>query len=149
MITKLLNISERVNLAFHALGYLAAAGDENISVKRMAADLKVSETYLAKVLQVLVRNGFLISKRGTKGGHILGKRPQEITAHDIFELFEGPMPNNSCLFEHHYCDEGDCVFHEVTVDVRTTMDKALRKITVAKLMKNYERRMPSNRGVAS
>lgn len=141
MITKLVNISERVNLAFHALGYVAATGGKNTSVKKIAADLKVSETYLAKILQILVHNGYLIGKRGTGGGHVLAKRPQEITAYDIFELFEGPLPDNSCLFEHQYCEEGSCVFHDVAADVRATIDKALRKITVAKLMKNYERRI--------
>ncbi|HOW51474.1 MAG TPA: Rrf2 family transcriptional regulator [bacterium] len=141
MITKLLNISERVNLAFHALGYIAAAGDENISAKQMAADIQVSETYLSKVLQVLVRNGYLVSKRGSGGGHVLGKRPQEITVYDIYMLFEGPLPDNSCLFDHQYCDEAACMFHGVTAKVRRIMEKEFREITVARLMKNYERRI--------
>ena len=54
MIQKLLNISERVNIAIHALAYIGAAG-KNASVKKMAEDLQVSETYLAKVLQPLVK----------------------------------------------------------------------------------------------
>jgi len=137
---KLLNISERVNLAFHALGYIAAARGENVSVKRMAADLKVSQTYLAKVLQPLAKAGYLRSKRGAKGGFTLAKDPYLITAYDILTLLEGPLPDSSCLFDHQYCDEATCVFHEVTAEVRATMEKAFRKITVAELMKNYERR---------
>lgn len=139
MIHKLLNISERVNIAIHALAYIAAAG-RNASVKRMAEDLQVSETYLAKVLQPLVKEGFIDSKRGAKGGFTLAKKPEDITAYDLITVIEGPLPLNACLFSHPICDDKECRFRALTADVRAMMEGALRKIKVSDIMKNFKDR---------
>ncbi|HSA34276.1 MAG TPA: Rrf2 family transcriptional regulator [bacterium] len=136
----LLNISKRVNLALHALGYIGAYG-RNTSAKRMAKDLPVSETYLSKVLQQLVKAGYIRSKRGAGGGHVLAKDPQNISAYEIVLLMEGPFSPDSCLFAHSYCSEKDGVFHETANKVRKLMERSLRKITVARIMKNLQGRI--------
>ena len=140
MIKRLLNISERVNLAIHALGYIAAY-ENNTSVKRMAKALPVSETYLAKVLQELVKGGFVKSKRGARGGHYLVKDPKNISAYDVMIRLEGPFSSDSCVFLHSYCSAKDCAFHELADEVRTLMEQSLRKITVADMMKEYQKRI--------
>ncbi len=137
MIHKLLNISERVNIAIHALAYIGAAG-KNASVKRMAEDLQVSETYLAKVLQPLVKEGLIDSKRGAKGGFTLAKKPEDITAYDLVTVIEGPLPVNACLFAHPICDDKECRFRALTADVRTMMEASLRKIRISDIMKNFK-----------
>lgn len=137
MIHKLLNISERVNIAIHALAYIAAA-DKNASVKRMAEDMQVSETYLAKVLQPLVKEGLIDSKRGAKGGFTLAKKPEDITAYDLVTVIEGPLPVNACLFAHPLCSDKDCRFRLLTAEVRAMMENSLRKIKISDIMKNFE-----------
>lgn len=137
MIQKLVNISERVNIAIHALAYIGAAG-KNASVKRMAKDLAVSETYLAKVLQPLVRERFIDSKRGAKGGFTLAKAPTAITAYDLLVALEGPLPQQACLFSHPICEDERCQFRRMTGEVRSLMERLLRQITIADIMKNVE-----------
>lgn len=138
MIQKLLNISERVNIAIHALAYIAAAG-KNASVKRMAEDLQVSETYLAKVLQPLVKEGFIDSKRGAKGGFTLAKKPEDISAFDLLTVIEGPLPTNACLFAHPICEDKHCGFRLLTADVRTMIEQSLRKIRISDIVKNFKK----------
>ncbi len=135
MMQKLLNISERVNIAIHALAYIGAAG-KNASVRRMAKDLAVSETYLAKVLQPLVREHFINSKRGAKGGFTLTKNPANITAYDLLTALEGPLPQQSCLFTHSICGDEHCRFRHMTREVRGLIERLLREITIADVMKN-------------
>ncbi|HSA34110.1 MAG TPA: Rrf2 family transcriptional regulator [bacterium] len=134
---KLLNISERVNIAIHALAYIAAS-DRNASVKRMAKDLKVSETYLAKVLQPLVKEKLLHSKRGARGGFTLAKKPSDITAYDLVTIIEGPLPTNTCLFLEPICHDEHCRFRSLTGEVRALLEVSLRKIRVSDIMKNFE-----------
>ncbi len=137
MMQKLLNISERVNIAIHALAYIGAAG-QNASVKRMAKDLAVSETYLAKVLQPLVRGRFIDSKRGAKGGFTLAKEPTAITAYDLLVALEGPLPQQACLFTTPICGDEHCQFRHMTGEVRSLMERLLRQITIADIMKNVD-----------
>jgi len=135
MIQKLLNISERVNIAIHALGYIAAAGS-NASVKQMAKDLKVSETYLAKVLQPLVKKGIIHSKRGAKGGFTLAKKPSEITPYELVIALEGPLPQQACLFATSICGDEKCRFRAITAEIRSLVEQMLRKITIADVKDN-------------
>lgn len=134
---KLLNISERVNIAIHALAYIAAS-DRNASVKRMAKDLKVSETYLAKVLQPLVKEKLIHSKRGARGGFTLAKKPGDITAYDLVTIIEGPLPVNACLFLEPICDDQTCRFRALTTEIRALLEASLRKIKVSDIMKNFK-----------
>ena len=52
---------------------------------------------VSKVLKSLVRNGLLVSHRGTKGGYMLAREPQQITAAEIITALDGPISVTECL----------------------------------------------------
>ena len=58
----LIKLSKKTTIALHALAYIAANGDGHLCpVKKIAAALDVSPTFLAKVLQPLVKLNILES----------------------------------------------------------------------------------------
>ena len=72
---KLLNISKTTNIVIHALIYIASKQkNEKMSVKKISEALKVSQTYLAKVLRPFIKHGIINSTRGISGGFILTKK---------------------------------------------------------------------------
>ena len=72
----IVNISEAGNLAIHALAYMVGLGPEvPVSATKIAGDLGVSESHLAKVLQKLARNDFIKSTRGAGAASFLIAMP--------------------------------------------------------------------------
>jgi Rrf2 family protein len=57
-------------------------------VDTLSAQLGISKSFLAKVLQCLAKEGVLKSFKGAKGGFILAKDPKELTIKEIVECAE-------------------------------------------------------------
>ncbi len=64
----ILNISEATSLAIHAMIYIEANSNRKVSTKEIAVEFDASEAHLSKVLQRLVRSGYVKSVRGPKQG---------------------------------------------------------------------------------
>ncbi len=113
-----LNISEKTNLAIHALSNLAKSGEGvSLSISELAKGFPVSKSHLAKVMQNLVKAGIVNSSRGAKGGFIFTRSPEKITLLEVLEALEGPINQNSCLFGKPYCNEGTCLLSELVGQV--------------------------------
>ncbi len=136
----LLNISERVNLAFHALGIIAACNGDLVPVGQIAKAMPVSALYLAKVLQPLARKRIVVSKRGPTGGYALLKKPEDISLYDLILFYDGALPKGGCIFAHRFCTGGGCIVQKLNADVRAEMERELRKITVRKIKIDLLRR---------
>ena len=88
--------TQRVGYAVHALCYMAKrAGKDRLTTVPELSEWMceiwpgTSPTYLATVIQRLVRGGILISQRGVSGGYGLARDPQEISLHDVVAVLEG------------------------------------------------------------
>jgi len=57
----------------------------------IAARQGIPEQYLAQLLSILRRAGYVKSVRGPAGGHILNRAPSEISVGEIVELLDGPQ----------------------------------------------------------
>jgi len=51
----------------------------------------IPEQYLAQLLSILRRAGFVQSVRGPAGGHTLARSPREISVEQVIELLDGPQ----------------------------------------------------------
>jgi FeS assembly SUF system regulator len=67
---------------------------------RAAADLadttRLKLPTVSKVLKGLQRAGLVISSRGSQGGYRLARPPEDITATQILDVFEGPIAITEC-----------------------------------------------------
>ena len=114
----LMKLSEATALALHTM-VMIGEQDAPISAAPMAKQLCASEAHVFKVLQQLVRAGLLHSKRGPHGGYVLARAAEEITLLDVYEVFEGPMRKDGCLFSQSVCGGLDCILGSLVKDVRT------------------------------
>ncbi len=136
---RLLKISEKTNIVIHALAYIASRETEtHISVKQIAEELKVSTTYLAKVLQPIVKEGILDSVRGAKGGFLMKKDPAAIKLIDLVIMVEGSLPEHHCLFGNPICAKGHCIFSEINKDVEEILKERLSKTTLKDLVESFK-----------
>jgi Rrf2 family protein len=69
----------------------------NLSVKTVAEEQGISEKYLEQIIPVLVKNGYIRSVRGAKGGYHLVQDPENYTVGMILRLVEGSIAPVSCL----------------------------------------------------
>ena len=113
----LLKLSEATALALHTM-VIIAKQEAPISASPMAEELCASEAHIFKVLQQLVRAGLLRSKRGPHGGYMLTRSADEITLMDVYEVFEGPMRKDGCLFGKPVCGRLNCILGNLVEDVR-------------------------------
>lgn len=140
---KILNITEKTNVVIHSLAFIAAHPEMNtVSVKLIAKELLVSESYLAKVLQPIVKEGLLDSSRGAKGGYSLKKDPKKIKLLDLLLLLEGKMPISECLFDRPRCDDKTCPFRRLSDIVKNTVMKELEGFTIADVSENFKKIQP-------
>jgi Rrf2 family protein len=107
--SRVVRISEAASLALHAMAVLAENPGRNLPVKEIAATLGVSENHLSKVLQRLVRGGFLRSVRGPSGGFSLEDGADEVNLLQVYETVEGPLAPVKCLFARPICDGRHCL----------------------------------------
>lgn len=111
--SSIFHISEMVSLAFHSIVIIAAQNEELVNVKKIAKKIGASEAHLAKVLQQLVKGGYITSVRGPKGGFALKIPPEEITLLEIYRLFEGPIGIEECPMNCQICAFKSCILGEI------------------------------------
>ena len=129
-----LKISEGSNLAIHALAYLVSMEDGiPTTVTRMAEDLRVSKDHLGKVMQRLVRQGMVNSRRGPKGGFTMAQDPQTIALLQVVEAIDGPMTAPSCLLGKPVCQGGSCVMSGLAAKVHAQVIKVLKETRLSDL----------------
>jgi Rrf2 family protein len=127
---RIVNVSDRSNAAIHALA-LAAAGGGRVTAAASARELGVSPSYFAKVLQSLVREGFLVSSRGASGGFDLARDPEGISCLEVLEAIDGPLPERECLFRDPVCPRRTCALKTACSRAAKALRDALSSTTIA------------------
>jgi Rrf2 family protein len=108
----LINISERVSLAFHGLVLIAKRKPERMSIKSISSRLQVSNAHLAKVFQRLKNAGIVDSTRGPSGGFILNRSAENISFLKVYEILESPVKKSGCSMHKNACIFKQCIFKD-------------------------------------
>jgi len=132
--SNLLKISEAANLAIHTMYLLAMNKDKLISTKEIALTLKVSENHLSKVLQRLVKVGYVESIRGPKGGFRLST-DDSITMLEIYEAIDGNIHNCNCLLPSPICEKGHCILDGFLNEVNSKFRETLARKKLSEICK--------------
>jgi Rrf2 family protein len=112
-LSNVLRISDAASLGLHAMVLLAVDSQEEISTRKIASELQVSEAHLSKVLQRLGKVGLVASTRGPKGGFALGRKAEEITLLEVYEAIDGPLVPNNCLLGSRICGGERCILGDL------------------------------------
>lgn len=113
-----------------------ARNDKPKDVDSLSAELNISKSFLAKILQTLAKDNLLQSFKGAKGGFILAKKPEEYT---IKELIDSVEKKEVSVFE---CSNGVCPREQeicqilpMIMRLQQRVDDFLSSITLADIIK--------------
>ncbi len=92
----MLRMGKLTDYATVVLASLAQDPSRHRAAAELAASTRLSRPTVSKVLKGLQRAGMVVSSRGAQGGYRLARRPTEITATQILDVFEGPIAITEC-----------------------------------------------------
>ncbi len=101
-------VSEACSIAIHAMILIANNQDRLVRTKEIAGSFNISEAHLAKVLNHLLKAGMVSAIRGPSGGYKLNRPAGKISLYDIYEVIEGKVQENRCMFSIPICDGTGC-----------------------------------------
>lgn len=127
---KLFNLSDASSIAIHAM-VLVAKSDKPLNVIHIAEVTNTSKHHVAKVMQRLVKDGFVISQRGPAGGFMLNREPSEITFLDVYESIEGKVNTPHCVFNTPVCPLDRCIMNSITHKMTSDFLVYMRSQTLA------------------
>jgi len=132
-----MQITRETDYAIRCVHFLSSAKDGPLIVDRIAEHMCIPKTFLAKILQKLVKAGIVTSFRGAKGGCQLSRRPADITLLDVIEAIQGPVAMNACALDSSVCGlSNTCSDHPVWIEVRKQVENILRNKNFAEFLKS-------------
>ena len=130
--SRIVNISEAASLAIHSMAIIAST-DKRMNVVEIAGLFDFSKNHLAKVMQMLVKGGYLKSTRGPGGGFTLGKDPADINLLEIYELIEGTISGRMCNMCIEECVFDPCIYGSLGDRVKNDVKDYLENTTIQDL----------------
>lgn len=109
----IINFSEAATIALHGM-ILVAKSEKPINAIQLSEQLGKSKHHIGKVLQRLVKVGYLNSFRGPTGGFILKADPEKLSLLDIYSAIEGNIEVKKCELQHKICPVDKCLFDNIT-----------------------------------
>lgn len=128
--SKIVSLSEAASIALHGV-ILIAREKEGMNVVKIAEATNTSRHHVAKVMQRLVKSGYLVSHRGPRGGFELKKKPEEISFLEIYETIEGTIEINTCPMDKPVCPFDKCILNNVTSQMSKEFREYLRNQTIS------------------
>jgi Rrf2 family protein len=101
-------LSMKAKYALRALTVLGRRGARPMPAHEIADAARVPEKFLEVILLDLRRAGFLSSRRGLQGGHLLARAPDQIGLGDVIRAIDGPLAPIRCASLTAYLACGDC-----------------------------------------
>lgn len=132
-----MKLSTRTRYGMRAILELAGNhGMGPLQVKTIAQRQGISAKYLEHLMALLKSAGFVRGIRGSKGGYILAKQPNQIKLSDVFNCLEGPSAIMVESVENEsYCTRtADCVTRQLWAQVQEAIENILESITLQDLV---------------
>ena len=105
---KVIHFSDAASIGIHSLIVLARE-KKALNAIQLSEKIGASKHHIGKVLQRLVKDGFLTSSRGPTGGFKLKRDPSSFTIYDIYRSIEGEVQLGECPSENHVCPVDMCI----------------------------------------
>lgn len=122
-----MQITRETDYAMRCVLYLSGQPDKVVMVDEISREMATPKSFLAKILQKLVKAGVVRSFRGVKGGFQLNRQPKDINLLDVIEAIEGVVALNACAVDSSVCGfSSTCGVHAVWVKLRGEVNELLR-----------------------
>lgn len=133
-------ITQHTDYALRALIYLGTNENRLVTIQEIAERFAVSRNHLMKVVNALIRAGFVDGVRGKGGGLRLARAPREIVVGHVVRLMEPGMELVECFGAGCQCilDPG-CKLKVALSNALDAFLKVLDAMTLADLLGKSER----------
>lgn len=104
----------------------------------IAREIDAPRFFTAKILQRLVRMGFVMSLKGKGGGFFFDKEKPELTINELINAIEGSKTITGCGFGLKNCSaDNPCPLHEKYAPIREAINRLVSTETIQTLAKRY------------
>ena len=131
--SKVFSLSEAASIALHGV-ILIAKEQGGLNVIKIAERTDTSKHHVAKVMQRLVKAGYLTSQRGPSGGFVLKKKAENISFLELYEVIEGPIEISDCPMDKKICPFDTCIMNNVTSKMTLEFKNYLQGQTIDKYL---------------
>jgi Rrf2 family protein len=123
-------------------------GSGTMSLKDIAKNQGLSETYLEQLISHMRKAGLVNSVRGAQGGYELAKLPAEITVGEIIRTLEGPLAPSDCVLdEEPECERaGYCVTRLVWEKIMESINSVIDSITLQDMIYDFTKLNEKSKG---
>ena len=131
-----MKLSTRTRYGARILVHLAHYhGQGPVQVSAISKRQDISVKYLEQLIRPLKKANLVTSVRGPKGGHLLIKKPEEITLGQVVRLFEGQSDLVECISNPDTCSmSDDCRVRLAWKEATRVLYEKLDATTIADLM---------------
>lgn len=106
-----------------------------IQLGEIARRQNISLKYLEQIIRPLKRAQYIKSFRGSKGGHMLNKPPEQITVGEVVALLEGGSVLTHCSKNPKICSRSErCLTRYLWMEASDALFARLNQITFADLL---------------
>ena len=130
-----MRVPMKVDYGVRALVELAQRhGAGPVQTTEIAERQNIPEAYLEQLLSTLHKFGFVVSRRGPQGGHLLAQDPRDISLGMVVNGLEGTAAPLECFNEPDQCSLSDvCAQRDVWKSVEEAIQAVLNSTTIADL----------------
>jgi Rrf2 family protein len=131
--SKVVTLSEAGSIAIHAI-VLVARSNDMINVNKISEATQASRHHVAKIMQRLVKDGYLFSTRGPRGGFYMRRDPRNISLLEIYESIEGEIQVGDCMMDYPICPFDKCLMGTLVKDLTQDFKNYMTRMKVADYM---------------
>ncbi|MFZ5939688.1 MAG: RrF2 family transcriptional regulator [Bacteroidota bacterium] len=107
-------------------------------IVEISREIDAPQQFTAKILQRLVRNGFIASAKGKGGGFYFEEEGEDLPVRKVVHAIEGDKLFTGCAFGLKNCDENNpCPLHNRYAPIREAMNDLVSTETVQSLASRY------------
>ena len=111
-----------------------SSGTGPVSIETLATRQELPKKFLEAIFADLRRNELVLSRRGARGGYVLGRAATEISVADIFRAVDGPLAEVRGLRPHETAYQGVAQhLPSLWVAVRASLREVLDETSLAAL----------------
>ena len=135
--------SHTAEYALRAIVWLAEHNDQGpIGNQLIAEGTKVPTTYLAKILQELVKADLVSSRRGVGGGFELNRDPDVITVLEVVNAVDPIQRYTQCPLKLKSHKKKRCGMHSRLDEAIATVEEVLAASTITDILQDGSRPRP-------
>ena len=139
-----MKLNTRCRYAVMALADIATFNKQNpVSLRDVSLRQNISLVYLEQIFSKLKKNNIVKSIRGTNGGYILTRSPEQIKLSNIFSALDEKIKTVQCKRESKKGCNGKltkCITHYLWDDLEIHINDFFDKKNLADLLKNHQER---------